>query len=265
MKHRKRIFVTIFAVALVLCLALTACKSHASDLPTEGNTVSAETPDTGVPAPSFTSDDGRDGTMSETETKSEMDYYKAYDGIIAEWKSAFEKATDEGVPYSGDLSFDFYSMDDLTSAKAFYAVYDIDGNGMPELILRKENGYEDIIAYIFAIKDGNAVNIFGYDEEGHPREVPWSRVGSSAVLSNGLIDCMSGDYSIYRIADDGYSVTKVASSKPYDYPDEAGLAEAKWRYYIDNTQVDYDGYIQYLDTQGYTTNGLAMMDWETVD
>ncbi|MCL2767120.1 MAG: hypothetical protein FWE49_00090, partial [Synergistaceae bacterium] len=102
---------------------------------------------------------------------------------------------------------------------------------------------------------------------GNLREVPWSREGSSVILSNGLIDSMEGDYTIYRIADDGYSVAAVASSNPYDYPDEASRAEAEWRYYINGELVDYDFYVQSLNKRGYVVGGdnaLAVIDWVNI-
>ncbi|MCL1875560.1 MAG: hypothetical protein FWF87_04810 [Synergistaceae bacterium] len=196
-----------------------------------------------------------------------------YKGVLAEWESSYTKAVNERDADSGGLSFEFYDMSDLGSAKAYYALYDIDGNGIPELILRKTSSYEDIIAYIFTIKNGKAVNIFGYYGkdfsymEGKPREVPWSRAGSSVILSSGLIDSTDGDYAVYRIADDGYSVIKFASSEPYDYPDEASLDEAEWRYYANNKQVDYDAYVRHLNEHGYKIGGnntRAKIDWVAV-
>ncbi|MDR0490791.1 MAG: hypothetical protein LBH28_06065 [Oscillospiraceae bacterium] len=209
-----------------------------------------------------------DGQLISTDSHDEYDFGRIYEPILAGWKSAYKKAMNGGNPYSEEYSFRFYSGENPDSTKAYYAFYDIDGNGIPELILRKQCDYEDIIAYIFSIQDGKAVDIFGYDlshPEISPREVPWSRAGSSDILSNGLIDCTSGDYSIYRIADDGCSVAKIASSEPYDYPDMAHLAEAKWRYYTNGTLVDYDVYAQYLKTQGYSTSGdntLAIIYWD---
>ena len=189
--------------------------------------------------------------------------HEAYKKVLAEWESAYNKAKSEGDTY-GDLSFDFYDMSALGSVKAYYALYDIDGNGTPELILRKTTSYEDIIAYIFTMKDGKARNIFGYDDKGRPGEVPGSREGSSAILSNGLIDSTDGDYAIYGIADDGYSATKFASREPHDFPDGASLNEAKWRYYANKKQVEYDAYLRHLNTRGYTVGGenaLASIDW----
>ena len=208
------------------------------------------------------------------ETK--IDYNKAYDALITEWKSALNYFKSNGYTEDNMLDFSFYNgSGDADSAEAYYALYDIDGNGIKELILNKRTENEDIIAYIFTIKDGKPINAFGYTDEdspvapkGSPIEVPWSRVGSSGILSNGLIDCTDGDYSIYKFSDDGYSVISIASSEPYDYPDEASKAEAKWRYYINDKVVDYDSYVRYLKTQGYKLNGknpLAVIDWINID
>lgn len=199
-------------------------------------------------------------------TNDANDYIKVYNPLINKWKSALNSfRSGNNIDY--DLSFDFYSMSDPNTAEAYYALYDIDGNGTPELILEKVKNYEEIIAYIFTIKDGKTINIFGNDGEDL-REVPWSRDGSSAILSNGLIDSTEGDYSIYRIADDGCSITKVASSEPYDYPDEASKSEAKWRYYVNNAQVNYDTYVQYLKEHGYTLDGEntpAAINWVEIE
>lgn len=193
---------------------------------------------------------------------------EVFDSLIADWKSAFHTAISENNPDSGGFSFGFYDMSGFRSSKAYYALYDIDGNGISELILRKQNDYEDIIAYIFAIKDGEPINIFGYNLDGSPCEVPWSSTGSSNILNNGLIDCYAGDYSIYRMADDGYTLIKVASAEPYDYPDEASLGSAKWQYYVNGVPVDEDFFIQFLDEQGYKMYGdlpFAPINWKRVD
>ena len=107
-------------------------------------------------------------------------------------------------------------------------------------------------------------NVFGKDSYGHQAEVPWSRVGSCSILSNGIIDCTSGDYGIYRIAADGCTAEKIAHSEPYDYPDEASLSEAKWRYYINGKQAARDYYVQYLKDRGYVVDGKnasVKIDW----
>ena len=194
-------------------------------------------------------------------------YTKKYKPVIADWKAAYENVKNGGDPYGDGFSFGFYDMSGIASAKAYYAYYDIDGNGTPELILKKGSDYEDIIAYIFSIKDGKAVNIFGYDEVGNPIEVPWSRVGSGAILSNGLIDCMTGSYALYRISDDGFTAAKIAYKEPFNYPDEASLDEAEWRYFVNNVQVEYDEYVQHLSEQGYVSDGNndpALIEWENI-
>jgi len=159
-----------------------------------------------------------------------IDNNKTYADLITEWKTTNE----------------------LEGYTAYYALYDIDGNGIKELILRKENDYDDVIDYIYSIKDSKPINVFGYSGNGEPIEVPSSRYGSSVILNNGLIDSSAGDYSIYKIADDGYTAIMIAKAEPYDYPDEASRAEAKWRYFIGDKWVDdYGIYAKYLDEQGY--------------
>ena len=196
----------------------------------------------------------------------ENDFRIIYKPIIDGWKSSYESVLNGGNPFDEDYSFWFYNGANDT-IEAYYALYDIDSNGIPELILKRVCSYEEIIAYIFSFENGVAVNVFGYDGDGRPREVPWSRAGSSVVLSNGIIDSTVGDYTIYKISDDGCNVTKIASSEPYDYSDMAGLAEANWRFYVNGAQVDYDMYVQYLKTQGYNISGnnaLAIIDWDII-
>jgi hypothetical protein len=209
-----------------------------------------------------------DMSTPNTPSLSQVDYNKEFDLLISEWKSASNNFKSGNYTEDSMLSFSFYDMSDSSSAKAYYALYDIDDNGTVELILRKENNYEDIIAYIFTIKDDKAINIFGNDGQRGLREVPWSRTGSSYILNNGLIDSLGGNYAIYRMTDDGYSVAKIASSEPYDYSDMANLAVAKWVYYANKEQVDYDIYVQYLNDQGYMLEGsniLAIIDWVDLD
>ena len=195
----------------------------------------------------------------------DVDFNKVYASLISEWHSALNEFKRIGYSEKSRLSFEFYNgSSNSDTAKAYYALYDIDGNGTMELILRKETVDEDIIAYIFSIKNGKPVNIFGNDSYGNLQEVPWSREGSSSILRNGLIDSMEGDYSIYKIADDGCTATKFAYSQPYDYSDEASLAEAKWRYFINGKQVNRNIYLRNLKDNGYDTDGnntLARINW----
>jgi len=248
MKHNRLISATIFMIVLVLCFTLTSCSSNSGD-------------STNPPAKD-------NSTPSDTGNQTKFDYNKVYGSLIKQWKSALNNYRNEEYSSDDMLDFSFYSHD-RSSAEAYYALYDIDGNGVDELILTMQNIYEDIIAYIFSIKDGNPINIFGYnDYELH--QVPWSRVGSSIILHNGLIDSMDGNYSIYKIADDGYTVIKIASEEPYNYPDMANLVDADWRYYINDTQVDYDFYVQYLSEHGYSVgeyenNIGAAIDWKNVN
>jgi len=306
MKSRNRTYTIILAALLVLCLALNACNRNKSisttkndstpdisisagvsdaninilpedritpGLANDVNTENDPTPDTSISAGVSDINNNilpEDRVTPEPANDTNIDYYmKLYDSLITEWKSALSNAMNGGNPYSENLVFDFYYMGDPGSVKAYYALYDIDGNGIPELILRKETmgDSEGIIAYIFTIKDDIAVNVFGY-YDGKPSQVPWSRYGSSTILSNGLIDSRYGDYSIYKIADDGCTAVAIARYEPYDYENEASLADAKWRYYVNTTQVDYNAYVQYLNTQGYTIGGnntLAIINWIDIE
>jgi len=187
-------------------------------------------------------------------------------GALALATSCAAKKTAEQTAAShyADLITEWKTTNESEGYTAYYALYDIDGNGVKELILRKEDDYDDVIEYIYSIKDGKPINIFGYSDNGEPIGVPWSRYGSSVILNNGLIDSINGDYSIYKIADDGYTAIMIAKAEPYDYPDEASRAEAEWRYFIGDRWVDdYDIYAKYLDELGWASEGNteANIDW----
>ncbi|MDR2939730.1 MAG: tetratricopeptide repeat protein [Clostridiales bacterium] len=192
------------------------------------------------------------------------EYIGLYDTLLAEWQSAANRYINNTGTMNEIFDFGFYS-NSPSSFKTYHSFYDIDDNGITELLLKKQNGHgEDIIAYIFSIKGGEPVNLFGYNDGGLPYEVPWSRVGSCKILDNGLIDCGDGNYTIYKIADNGYSVKELASTEPYGYPDEANKAKAKWRNYINGEEVGYDFYVQFLEQNGYTINRdniLADISW----
>ncbi|MCL2344173.1 MAG: hypothetical protein FWC62_09840 [Firmicutes bacterium] len=120
MKRVKRYLPLVLACSLVIGLVqLTACKNINSAFPTKDN----PTPDTSV-------------TIG------------AYDALIADWKSALNDYRSSGNSAADGLSFHFYDESCASSAKAYYAFYDIDGNGVPELILNKRTDAEDIVAYI---------------------------------------------------------------------------------------------------------------------
>lgn len=104
----------------------------------------------------------------------------------------------------------------------------------------------------------------GYDENEKPIEVPWSRAGTSMILDNGLIDSMEANWGIYEISEDGVGIKEMASCEPYDYENMAELSEAKWRFYINEEEVEHDFYVEYLEMHGYMVgelNATALIDW----
>ena len=208
-------------------------------------------------------------TQTGTEGMTQAEYLEAYSEVLATWKSDLKRHINDEQIFG--MTFEFWFYNGYTEkVKTYYALYDIDGNGVKELLLKKQNdSYEDIIAYIFTIYDGKPINLFGYDDiSGAPREVPWSRVGSCGILKSGLIDCYYADYAVYQISGAGDSVVEFASSEPYDYPDEASKAEVEWRYYIGGVEVDYDYYTQYLNENGYSINDInspADIDWILIE
>jgi len=257
MKYKKRMLMLTLEMILALCFALVACDSNSGlvDTPTGDNYVAEVT------------HDSENRITPEIGNEIKDDYYGSYDSVISEWKEALNRYINDEHMGKDIFDFGFYSGY-ANSIKTYYALYDIDGNGVVELLLKKQNKYEDIVAYIYTIKNGEPISLFGYNSEGLPNEVPWSRVGSSKILDTGLIDCYDGDYTVYKIAENGYSVIKFASAQPYDYPDEANKAEAKWKFYINEIEVEYDFYVQCLNEQMYTENRiniLANIDWKGID
>ena len=243
-----------------MCMLFTACQNNENirETSTAGNT--------STPSPEATSENTATPESPDNTPKPEIDYNTIYQPLITEWETAFNKYLNHTSSYTDMLDFSFYDLS-INSTAAYYAIYDIDNNGISELILRNENGGEDIISYIFTIKDEKPINIFGYNNN-QPIQVPWSRGGAGKILSNGLIDCEECSYSIYKISNNGYTVTILAESEPYNYPDEADLAMADWKYYINNTQVtNYDSYVQALQAEGYSLgedNELAVIDWKSL-
>ena len=149
----------------------------------------------------------------------------------------------------------------------YFAIYDIDKNGVPELLVKiAYNEYNVFFSYIYTIQDSLPILLF---------EPPYSRHGSSVILSNGLIDATAGDYSIYKITEDGYNVSKIAHAEPYFAPpmkyewggeggEIASSNLAKWRYYVNNSEVSLEYYVEYLEEQSYIVNGEnieAEIEW----
>ena len=202
--------------------------------------------------------------LSQELTEEEGNYDQSYETLIAEWKATLYRYKRGEYDRDRMLSLDLYSYDSVDLVKYYYALYDIDGNGVSELILNKQDTDENIVAYIFTMKEERPVNIFGYDDDGKPKQVPWSRAGGSYILETGLIDSSNGDYAIYKMSDDGYFAEKIADAEPYDYVDQASLGEGQWRHYVNGVETDTDTYIQYLKDLGYEmgrNNALAEIEW----
>jgi len=157
-------------------------------------------------------------------------------------------------------NFDYYAriykpvIDDLKSARTHYAIFDINKNGIPELLFIGDEGWSSQISDIYTIVDGSPVYLF---------EPPWNRYGSSEILSSGLISDPTGS-AIYKISVDGKRVVTIAHTEEYDYPYEASRALAQRKFYINEFEVTFDFYVQYLKEQGYMvleTNAAADIDW----
>jgi len=133
-----------------------------------------------------------------------IDFDEAYKPTINFWKSELEQVR------NGESYFDFYSGGDPANQRVYYALYDIDNNGIQELLIKRTADYEEIISDVYSInvRTSEVVHVF---------ELPWSRVGGSEILKSGLIDATADDYGIYKLGDDGISIIKIAYSEPYDY------------------------------------------------
>lgn len=85
----------------------------------------------------------------ENEPCDEISELRTYDDLIKEWAFEWTNHINRIEMEKELFSFQFYAYSGSTTA--YYALYDIDKNGVNELLLKRYNGGEDIIAYIFTL------------------------------------------------------------------------------------------------------------------
>lgn len=166
-------------------------------MPVTSDTVECE--DTGVDTEPQSSD-------TEDDTQSPfLDGYEFYDDIIEEYRSALALGIE-----AFEREYEDSDMNTLMLRRAiiykfplYYAIYDLDKNGTPELVFG--DGYT--VVDIYSAKDGKPCQLFE-----HPLFGERSRLH---ILSDGRLyneggnAASSSSYDLYRFDDDGNAVCLV--------------------------------------------------------
>ena len=143
---------------------------------------------------------GNNADPSETVTPApgERDWTAVYNVVISQYKEIIEKGDDLDSPDADDFRARYNHVNlilanSLFRLNVYYALYDINGDGIPELIIAggmeisggAESGTETLMTFhdIFTYYDGNVINVF--EEIGHANNFG-SRINLS-ICESGVI------------------------------------------------------------------------------
>jgi hypothetical protein len=208
-------------------------------------------------------------TAPTTPAASSGAWQSAYDKVLAAYREAILTDFtdfDEDV-VSSELWLQRYDHKNL-AADVYYARYDIDGNGTPELVVTVDQG-ELWIFDIFAFDGRNAVRLIESASLGYRA---WAY-----ITADGVISLWSGEgagfgyWDFFRIAPDGHTLSvieRIGSDRGENWDDDP----ESLIYYHGNgkdegREISRDEYIKiagkYLAWDGeYLSGSIAPMDWK---
>jgi len=155
------------------------------------------------------------GCISNTDesylTQNGYGFPEAYKTVLEKVREAEENAHENA--YYDEIYFPqevFWSSD----AKAYYALYDIDNIGMPELFIG--NGE---ISHIWALKGDEASRLF---ETGFGRRNRCWLLKNGMILNEGSSSASIHAYDFYKMSENGFSVD-LENGFVREYPNGAGV------------------------------------------
>lgn len=192
-----------------------------------------------------------------------------YDQILQEYRDAinmFDESKKEGFAERfPNVSEFLVSMNITRGMDIWYGYYDIDGNGVEELIFSYETmvGYEYKIVDVFS-QDGEQVQKVGEDNT-------FSEYTGSCIYDSGVIySSQENQENYYMIYSDGYHLNRI--EKPDILGNEIKIdwkklnvteavsstdSEDRGKVYISRKNYyDFEGNLIYYDSYAYYDNGL---------
>lgn len=199
-------------------------------------------------------------TFSETESETESEIESEAESEVQRAISLYKEFLVGDVLVLYEYDYIFLGIDDLLSGglNMDYAFYDMNEDGMPELLTR-HGGNDDV--YIFSCIDGE-LSLWWTDEY-------WS--GGSEVLNNGDILHSSYDaYFSYLILDEEGEVVKEISfgksdhdnaetRKGFYFDEEEDLPEEEWNertkplLSVGSEQIEWQGYMEWINAEDTVT------------
>lgn len=181
-----------------------------------------------------------------------LEDYPVYNQKVGEYCSAiFSGAySEELYPTLNTLMLNFYHNFN-EDAYFFYALEDIDSNGIPELLIGKDyspEGTPEIID-LYSISNGSIVQYF---ENPYFGERTYLSILAGGMLQNGgSSSAASGGCSIYQISDDGSSINKIADYTYYFADDNVPPPDGNYMSYEEfeaatSQYQDYSGQIHWV-------------------
>lgn len=178
-----------------------------------------------------------------SDTGSSDGYQDAYEAILDEYRGAcaasleeYQENAETKYPHVNPYVMEDYHVSFHQSPGAengetsdelyelYYACYDIDGNGIPELLIR-QSLQDTCFCDLYAFDGGNAVKLFA--DLGEPGDLGGA-VSARANEDGIIVKQYPGDADYYRLAEDGYSLESASGmieEKDAVQPDWQVLAE----------------------------------------
>jgi len=162
-------------------------------------------------------DDKPDSTTDNNKPFSETEILEIYSPKIEEYRSAYKLSYDKFLmQYPNDQSINASALNKIrNSGSLSYALYDIDKNGVEELLI----GIGDTIIDLYSVSKGEMLKLF--------RDCSFCKPNNIHILSNGILlyegidSTYSGSFIKHYITKDKNGKTIVASAGSKYYNDRA--------------------------------------------
>ena len=200
-------------------------------------------------------DNGEKESSAETEHEVYiLDDYPAYVQKLGEYRDAILSAdyNSDLYPTLNSRMLHYYHVYDQ-DVSFCYALEDIDGNGIPELLIGKQsstNGTPGIID-LYSISDGAIIQYF--DNPSFGEYIYLSILADGRLFEDFSLDAYSGGFAVHKITENSSSLTEQESYFYYIGDEEHSPPSSEY--------LDYDEYNAIVNQYEFQTH----FSWSVID